>query len=224
MDKSQGEILSEIASTRIALGEKLDLFEDRCRGTVEDARSSVEDTIDNISQKMEKTMENVKQTLDPVYQTQNHPWIMLGGSVVLGAVIGGWLTSRPARKFAKTPAYQLEKKEASSEFAGYRPADTQEPPEAESWDHPSLNPEQTKNPVLETIKTEFADEIKMVKGIAVESIVNYVARRAKEVFPDISDEIEQVRKSAKRKIDEQDLLSKKKEPESSEREPKFRAI
>ena len=66
MDQSSHEIQREREQTRAALTEKIELLEERVRGT----------------------KKAVKQQFDYRYQTQRQPWKMLGASVAVGYLVG----------------------------------------------------------------------------------------------------------------------------------------
>jgi hypothetical protein len=62
MDYPQSEIRREIESTRAGMAEKITALEERVDGAVDE----------------------MKRLLDPKYQTERHPWLMMGISVALG--------------------------------------------------------------------------------------------------------------------------------------------
>jgi len=114
------ETRHDIAETRASMSEKLELLEERVRdtleetktavddivesvkGTVEDtvdavkdtvdgAKSTVEDIVENVKGTMDDTVTMVKQSFDLRYQVDQHPWLMLGASVVTGSVLASFL-------------------------------------------------------------------------------------------------------------------------------------
>ncbi len=196
MDKEQDLILSDIENTKNSLGQKLNLLEGQVRGTVEEAKNSVQDTIESI-----KTgVESVKQTFDPIHQTQEHPWVMLGGSVVTGLVVGSWIARRPQRAFANTPGYLLaDRKQKETGFTGYRPSDAGSAPEVEDWNHPDLSRRQGSH-LWDLVKSEFGDEIKMIKNVALVALVNAVGKRAITAFPQMERDIKTIVDSATKKM------------------------
>jgi hypothetical protein len=111
------ETRHEIEETRASMTEKLELLEERVRETLEEtksavegivenvkgtvdetvgvvketvdgAKSTVEDIVENVKGTMDDTVTTVKQAFDFSYQVDQHPWLMLGGAVLLGSVIG----------------------------------------------------------------------------------------------------------------------------------------
>jgi len=201
MDEEANVIRSDIEETKKSLSKKLGLLEGQVRGTVDDAKTTVESTIENIKNTVEKTVDNVKQTLDPIHQMKTHPWAMLGGSIVTGIAVGTWLAKRPARVFARTPGYLLEnKKPTESTFTGYRPGEYSEPPETQEWQHRSLESQKAGPSLMDKLVEEFGDEIKMMKGIALGILVKTAAKQAIAAFPDLESDIGRVVKSAQTKL------------------------
>jgi hypothetical protein len=74
MDNTQREIRSEIESTRKDMVEKIATLEER----------------------VDCTIQNVKRSFDAKYQTQQHPWLMIGLSVAAGYLFSGLILGRPA--------------------------------------------------------------------------------------------------------------------------------
>jgi ElaB/YqjD/DUF883 family membrane-anchored ribosome-binding protein len=112
----------DIDNTRSAMTEKLEMLEERVRETVEDAQSTVEDIVENVKDMVgttveavrqgvegaqstvEDIVENVKDTVDTTvatvqrtlnlhYQVDQHPWLMFGGSLLAGYLLGSWGSS-----------------------------------------------------------------------------------------------------------------------------------
>jgi hypothetical protein len=98
MDKRADPIsqdISDIADTRAAMAEKLELLEDRVQKTMQEAKMTVLDIVDHVRDtaegfidRTEKVVEQTKQRLDPRYQTNRRPWLMMGAAVLAGFVIG----------------------------------------------------------------------------------------------------------------------------------------
>jgi ElaB/YqjD/DUF883 family membrane-anchored ribosome-binding protein len=107
------------ADTRASMTEKLEVLEDRVRETLADTRSAVDDIVENVKGTVDDTVgavkdtvgqakttvdslvENVKETADSTttmvrqsfdlqYQVEQRPWLMFGGAVFAGYVLGNW--------------------------------------------------------------------------------------------------------------------------------------
>jgi len=110
----------DIEETRASMNEKLELLEERVRDTLEETKTAVDDIVENVKGTVEVTVdavketvdgakstvenivENVKDTMDDTvtkvkrsfdlrYQVEQHPWLMLGGSVIAGSVLASLL-------------------------------------------------------------------------------------------------------------------------------------
>jgi len=111
-------IMGEMEETRKDLAEKLETLEKKVAGTVETvagAVQTVENTVENVKESIqetvstvtdkvqntvqaventvESTVENVKSFFDVSHHVERHPWLMMGGSVLVG-YLGGWLLTR----------------------------------------------------------------------------------------------------------------------------------
>jgi ElaB/YqjD/DUF883 family membrane-anchored ribosome-binding protein len=142
-EKNEEEILREMQQTRVSLTEKLETLEKKVVGTVENATSAVNETVDAIKDTVHETVatvnESVKDALDVPAHVQEHPWLMLGGSVAVGYLLGTMLTP------ASPPAYAAQ------------PARAFPPP-------PAMN---TPSPAPTSIEKFLAPEIAKLKSLAV---------------------------------------------------------
>ncbi|MGH8059948.1 MAG: YtxH domain-containing protein [Candidatus Entotheonellia bacterium] len=110
MDQREDDIRQHIRETRASMTEKLEMLEERVQGTIEGARSTVEDIVGNVKETVDNTVEKVKGTVDDTvgkvketvddtfemvkrtfdlqYQVDQHPWLMFGGAILAGYVLG----------------------------------------------------------------------------------------------------------------------------------------
>lgn len=95
MDNETEVIKHQMLETRTALTEKLEALEDRVTSTVKETtdaveetvgavREAVEDTVHTMKDTVHDTVESVKETFDLKHQFEQRPWMMLGGSVLVG--------------------------------------------------------------------------------------------------------------------------------------------
>lgn len=121
MDQEPDVIRQHIDQTRSSLTEKLECLEGHVRGTVEGAKATVENTI----QSVKDTVQTVKQTFDLKYQTEQHPWPMVGGAVFAGFVAGRLTAPRRQhggpRRFASPMGAAAAPAAAGAAEAAYRP-------------------------------------------------------------------------------------------------------
>jgi hypothetical protein len=70
MEQGPPDVRQDIENTRAAMTEKLEMLEERARETVEGAKSAVQHTV------------------DVHYQVDQHPWKMVGASILVGYILG----------------------------------------------------------------------------------------------------------------------------------------
>ena len=116
LEQNIAETRHDIEETRASMSEKLELLEERVRDTLVEtktavgdivenvkdtvdgtldavketvggAKSTVENIVENVKGTMDDTVTMVKQSFDLRYQVEQHPWLMVGGSVVAGSVL-----------------------------------------------------------------------------------------------------------------------------------------
>jgi ElaB/YqjD/DUF883 family membrane-anchored ribosome-binding protein len=108
-------ILQEMHDTRASLTEKLETLEQKVVGTVENATTAVNDTVDaiketvnetvtNVNEKVRDGVESVKDLFDLPAHVDQHPWLMLGGSVAVGYALGTLLAPNPRPMYAPAPS------------------------------------------------------------------------------------------------------------------------
>lgn len=98
MDQRRGHIaedVSDIVRTRNAISDKLELLERRIEETVQGAKLSAGELVDRARDAADEFLDKTKQTFDPTYQVHQHPWLMVGGAIAVGYVLG-LLESRAA--------------------------------------------------------------------------------------------------------------------------------
>ena len=123
------ETRHDIEETRASMNEKLELLEERVRDTLEETRTAVGDIVDNVKGTVEDTVgavketvdgakstvenivENVKETMDDTvtkvkrsfdlrYQVEQNPWLMVGGAVVVGSILGSLMNRDEGRRYS----------------------------------------------------------------------------------------------------------------------------
>jgi len=92
-------IKQQMGQTRAALTEKLETLETKVVGavgtttdtvsqTVHEVGATVRDTAQDVRATLHETMASVRDALDVTHQVKEHPWLMVGGSVLAGYVGG----------------------------------------------------------------------------------------------------------------------------------------
>jgi hypothetical protein len=78
------EDLKDIAQTRMAIAEKLGAIEQHVGTTMHHARTMMTQVVDKTTLSVNETMQATKEAFDLRIQAARHPWIFVGGAVVLG--------------------------------------------------------------------------------------------------------------------------------------------
>jgi hypothetical protein len=166
--------------TRSHLEEKLEALENQVSDTVQTTTAAVAETVDNVKETVEKASETVgtvteavKETVESVGDTFNlwkqaerRPWLVFGGSVLVG-FLGAQLVGR-------SDGEREEEEEAPS-------------PAPRSWSAPQENPapppRHAEQPEPEE-KSWFWDELGRFKGLAVGALMGVLRDLSKRVVPE----------------------------------------
>ncbi len=108
-------IKQQMGQTRAALTEKLQTLENKVIGaiasttdmvaqTVQDVGTTVRETSQNFRSTMRDTLSSVRDAFDVSRQIHQHPWLMLGGSVLAGYVCGVVLDNLEHGRLPSLPA------------------------------------------------------------------------------------------------------------------------
>ena len=98
MDKSADRIaqdIKDIVQTRIAIAEKLGVIEQHVGSTMQHARTMMTQVADKTTSSVHETLKATKEAFDPRVYVARHPWVFVGGTLVLGYAVGalyrrGW--------------------------------------------------------------------------------------------------------------------------------------
>jgi ElaB/YqjD/DUF883 family membrane-anchored ribosome-binding protein len=86
-------IRQHMEKTRESLTDKLETLENKIADSVEKATSAVSDTVSSVKETMNEGVETVKDAVDVPAHVERHPWLMFGGSVLCGYILGNLLPS-----------------------------------------------------------------------------------------------------------------------------------
>lgn len=97
MDKRTEAIQQDIDYTHDSMTGKMEEIEGRMQGSAHNVRSSMEEgvnrTVDNVKSTVGNNFEKMKENVDIQQLVEERPWLMLGGSVLAGYMLGS-LTER----------------------------------------------------------------------------------------------------------------------------------
>jgi ElaB/YqjD/DUF883 family membrane-anchored ribosome-binding protein len=220
----------DIEETRTAMTEKLELLEERVRETMEDAktavddivenvkgtvdetveavretvggaRSTVEDIVENVKDTMDDTVTMVKQSFDLRHQVEQRPWLMLGGSVLAGYMLGGLLGRRSSMHDSlcakENDAFAADMTSGSGLYSMPGDSSTTNFAREQAQAAPS---QPQKSGVWDSTLGQFREEFDIIKGAVVGSLMNNLRDVIKENLPSIAPQLEKVSNSAKTKM------------------------
>lgn len=177
-----------IDSTRSDLADKLEALEDRVMGTVQNAQ----DTVDGSIQMARETVASVKQTFDIRHHVDQHPWLMLGGSVVAGLALGSLLATM-LRRSRQTPA-----RPAGNEAPSFMRPQQRGNGDGAAAPAPMVQAPPPDGPGVFDL---FHEEINKVKGMAIGFVMGRVRDSIKDSLPpDLATRIEDVMNSVTTKL------------------------
>jgi len=84
-------IREDMEATREAVNDKVESLETKMANTVAQVRSTVEETMTDVKETWHEGVESAKEAVDVRRHVDHHPWLMLGGSIAAGYVIGSLL-------------------------------------------------------------------------------------------------------------------------------------
>ncbi len=156
----------------------VDSVKDSVQGTVESVKDTVQGTVDSVKETMSDTVEGVRQTFDLHRQMDNHPYLMVGGAVVVGFMAGRILTPHTVRtvgraaesfgptfnRFAQSAASNLGAAASTAASVGSVAA------AAGGW--------------ASTLETMFGPEIAKVKELAIGTLLGVVRDMAVQAAPE----------------------------------------
>jgi ElaB/YqjD/DUF883 family membrane-anchored ribosome-binding protein len=173
MDQRRSDVaqdVSDILQTRTAIGEKLELLERRIEETVYGAKSAAEELVDRVRDSADEFLDKTKETFDPTHQVASHPWLMLGGAVAAGYVLG-LLEAR----------LRLSPREGAGVYPYY-------PPDAEKAGT-SVMPASSHGNIWEGISREVAREVEHTKEAVIEIGRSFVHDFFEQLIPAVADTV-----------------------------------
>jgi ElaB/YqjD/DUF883 family membrane-anchored ribosome-binding protein len=209
----------DIEETRASMSDKLELLEERVRDTLEETKTAVDDIVESVKGTVDETVEAVKETVDGAkstvenivenvkgtmddtvtmvkqsfdirHQVDQHPWLMLGASVVTGRILANFLhnghESRGSSSYAThtqngrsvadasrdaglTAMYTVA--EESSITNSSQSSANPQPPQQQSWGH-----------AFGILQEEFVD---VMKGTVLSTVMGTAREMIRQNMPNI---------------------------------------
>ncbi len=183
-------IRQRMEETRESLTDKLETLEDRLIGSVDEARSAVRETVASVKETMHEGVESVKDAVDLAAHVQRHPWLMFGGAILGGYVLGTLLT----RASETTPSSVVPPlPEPSSKRHSPGNGHHKQTPRRET----KPEPQGKASHLLDAIEPELRQLKGLALGVALGTVRELVA---KEVPPHLAGELRSIIDGVTRKM------------------------
>jgi hypothetical protein len=148
------------------------------RQGVAGTQASVEEMVKHVKGTVGETVATVKRTFDLPLQTEQHPWPMVGGAVLVGYMLGRWGGGHPSA------AGPTAERATEASRSGSPPASRAS----------SVRPQPQQGIVsgmLDQVKDEMQDEISSLKSVAVGAVMNTLREMFKQAMPALAPHLEQ---------------------------------
>jgi ElaB/YqjD/DUF883 family membrane-anchored ribosome-binding protein len=175
-------IRQRMEQTRESLTEKLETLESKLVGSVQEVTSAVRETVAGVKDTMHEGVESVKDAVDISAHVQQRPWLMLGGAILGGYVLGSLLT-RDAETTARQPSPVQTKRPGTGGNGHHNPPLPQEVPSKSEGVFHAIEPELQHlkglalGVTLGTIREMVVNEVPPPLGDQLRSIIDGVTRK-----------------------------------------------
>jgi ElaB/YqjD/DUF883 family membrane-anchored ribosome-binding protein len=194
------QIRQQMEETRTALTEKLEALESQVTDTVKTATEAVSEATENVKETVETVTEGVKETVSTVAETfdlrrqmEKRPWLVFGGSVALGCVVGYLVSGRHHRyryyyQGPRTPSVPPPLPPARTESAGLSASELSAAPQR------APEPSRPQGP---STFSWLGEQLSHFKGIAVSTLMAAVRDLVSRNLPEsisqrVTEEIDQM--------------------------------
>jgi len=174
-DTEQKLIQQQMEETRASLSNKIEALENKVGDTIQtatdvvqntkdavaDTVESVKETVGEISDKVGDTVRTVAHAFDLSRQVEERPWLVFGGAIGLGCLVGWYLPSRTRRR-------TISKSTRASA----------PPPPSASSHEAAATPPQAKTPGW------VSNQIGRLRGLAIGAVMGTIRDLAKESLPE----------------------------------------
>ena len=143
------------------------------RQGVAGTQASVGELVEHVKGTVGETVTTVQRTFDLSSQTEQHPWPMVGGAVLVGYMLGRWGGGHPS--IAGSTA---EKRATEASRSGSSPA----------LRASSARP-QPQQGIVSGILEEYKDEIAGLKSVAVGAVMSTLSEMFQQAMPPLAPHI-----------------------------------
>jgi gas vesicle protein len=217
MDKRTESIQQDINHTQDSMTEKMEEIEGRMQGTAQQVRSSMDETVDrtvdNVKSSVGHNMEKFKDQVDVQQLVEERPWLMFGGSVLAGYMLGTMTESRSSRRHVQYdhpayPAYAADHGRSHSSADDdrrqrYYEDEVRQTPAArgsyESHASHSSGSSRMSSAKAETsdfvddVLDQFREEVDTLKDAAMATMTRVLRETLQDNMPQLAEEFERAR-------------------------------
>jgi hypothetical protein len=162
-------------------------IDDACHA-IEDTRVAMTEKLDKLEGRVRETVDTVKRTLDVPHQVDQHPWLMIGGAMLAGYLLGSWGGGRTSPAFSTNDSASSAAGTTADMSASHAKHDCLPPSDNASSVHPQLQ-QGMGSSVLDQLK----DEIAIIKVAAVGALISTLREMVKQAVPTLAPHIERAR-------------------------------
>jgi len=187
LEKKVTDTVGTVTNLVESVPETVDTVKESIQETVATVTDTVHDTLGAVKHGVAETVESVKSFFDIPHHVDRHPWLMLGGSVLLG-YLGGRLLLPRRRAADREPSFTpLESSSPPSYESSYTPsAPAARSSESAQAQEPSRGTDgESSGPGWMSRLTErFGGEIGKVKGMAIGTLLGVARDMISKWVPD----------------------------------------
>jgi len=143
------------------------------RQGVAGTQASVGEMVEHVKGTVEETVATVKRACDLPSQTEQHPWPMVGGAVLVGYMLGRWGGGHPS---AAGPTAERATEASRSGSPTASGASSARP--------------QPQQGIVSGILEQFQDEIAGIKSVAVGAVMSTLSAMFRQAMPTLAPHIE----------------------------------
>ena len=173
MVKDVGGVVKDVGSIVENITVTVDTTLVAVRQGVAGTQASVGEMVEHVKGTVGDTVAAVKRTFDLPSQTEQHPWPMVGGAVLVGYMLGRWGGGHPSAA-GPTAARATEASRSGS------------PPASRAS---SARP-QPQHGTVSGILEQFKDEIAGLKRVAVGAVMSTLSEMFQQAMPTLAPHIE----------------------------------
>lgn len=177
MDRGTAQLtedLKAIADTRHAIADKLGLIEQRIAHSVDDVKTKADTFVERTQQSVAKAVDSLTSCSAATDIAARHPWMLLGGSLLLGYAIG--VALRPSARSASSDTRTnvradvrgvIDEAIRATDQARRKPSPPRKPSATAATPH--HDPSAESDGILDAIRTVAAQELGGLRAGAIEA-------------------------------------------------------